>query len=147
MTRSVLLLSAILASTAQLGVSETLVASHTLRSRSMISAADLAVIPETVTGALKDPADAIGLEARVMLYAGRPIRPDDLGPPARIERNEVVMLLYRQGPLSITAEGRSLARAAVGESARAMNLESRATVTGTVDPHGRILVDSPISGR
>lgn len=119
---------------------ETLVAAQTLRSKSVLSAEDVVVMSGTVPGALTRPEEAIGQEARVVLYAGRPIRADDIGPPALIERNQTITLVYRNGPVSITADGRSLARAAEGETARAMNSASRATVTGTVDQHGRIIV-------
>jgi hypothetical protein len=44
------------------------------------------------------------------------------------------------GSLAILAEGRSLARGGEGETIRAMNLTSRATVTGRIGPDGAILV-------
>jgi flagella basal body P-ring formation protein FlgA len=122
---------------------ETLVAAHTVRTKAVLSAEDLAVLPRTTPGALSDPAQAIGMEARVVLYAGRPIRPGDIGPPAAIERNQIVTLVYDRSGLTIVTEGRSLARAAVGERVRVMNLASRSTVTGTVDAAGRIVVGPP----
>ncbi|SNT03557.1 flagellar basal body P-ring formation chaperone FlgA [Tropicimonas sediminicola] len=124
--------------------SETLVATQTVRSQTVLSAADVMVVSGSVPGALEHPAAAIGMEARVVLYAGRPIRAEDIGPPALIERNAMITLVYQNGPLSITADGRSLARAAAGETVRAMNLASRATVTGTVDPDGRVIVRSTV---
>ncbi|WP_068108436.1 flagellar basal body P-ring formation chaperone FlgA [Tropicimonas marinistellae] len=124
---------------------ETLVATRTIRSNTVLVAADLATIPDTVFGALTDPDEAVGMEARVVLYAGRPVRREDIGPPAVIERNQLVSLVYLQGGLSIKADGRSLARAAAGERVRAMNLASRATVTGTVDPSGRIVIESAVA--
>ncbi|MFV0335156.1 MAG: flagellar basal body P-ring formation chaperone FlgA [Tropicimonas sp.] len=119
---------------------DALVARHTIRSKTILSAQDVQLIADTLPGALDDPADAIGLEARVVLYAGRAIRADDLAPPAMIERNQVIPLVFDHGGLRIAAEGRSLARAAVGELVRVMNLQSRSTVSGTVDPHGRVIV-------
>ena len=61
-------------------------------------------------------------------------------PPARIERNEVVPLVYVQGALRIETEGRALARGGTGEYLRVMNLASRVTVTGRVTEDGRIEV-------
>jgi len=82
----------------------------------------------------------IGREARVALYPGRPIRAGDIGTPAVVERNQVVPLVYVRGGLRIVTEGRALARAGPGDYVRAMNLGSRATVTGRVTASGRIEV-------
>jgi len=79
----------------------------------------------------------------VVLYAGRPIRPGDVGPPALIERNQIVTLHYRSGPLTIAAEARALGRAAAGEEVRVMNLASRSTVTGTVTETGGVVIRGP----
>lgn len=84
--------------------------------------------------------DLIGQEARVALYAGRPVRAGDVGPPAVVERNQVVSLIYLRGGLEIMTEGRSLDRAGIGDHVRVMNLASRATVSGRVTASGRILV-------
>jgi flagella basal body P-ring formation protein FlgA len=117
---------------------QSLVASRTIRAQTVVNAQDIALSPETVPGALTDPAEAVGLETRVVLYAGRPIRPGDLGPPALIERNQTVTLHYRVGGLVIAAEGRALGRAGVGEVLRVMNNDSRMTVTGRVTEEGNI---------
>ena len=123
---------------------ETLVAARTIRAQSILGPADVAIGAATVPGALSDPDEAVGLEARVVLYAGRPIRPGDLGPPAVVERNQPVTLLYRNGALTIATEGRALARGGPGDSVRAMNAGSRNMVTGTVTADGAILVDGSI---
>lgn len=119
---------------------ETLVAARTVRAQAILTEADLAVIAEAVTGALSTPEEALGLEARTILYQGRPIRPGDVGPAAIIERNALVLLVYRSGGLVITAEGRALGRGGPGDALRVMNLASRTTVTGTVAPDGRVIV-------
>jgi flagella basal body P-ring formation protein FlgA len=119
---------------------DTLVAAATIRSKTVLGPEHLAVVPESVPGALTDPAEAIGKEARVVLYAGRPIRPPDIGPPALVDRNEVVPLIYRHAGLTIETEGRALDRAAAGEAVRVLNLSSRNTVTGTLDARGRVHV-------
>ncbi len=123
--------------------SETLVAARTVRSQAILTPNDLAVIAKTVPGALNDIDAAVGLEARVVLYAGRPIRPGDIGPAAIIERNQIVMVLFRRGGLSIAAEARALGRAGVGDALRVMNLASRSTVTGIVRGDGTVTVGGP----
>ncbi|MAQ81770.1 MAG: flagella basal body P-ring formation protein FlgA [Maritimibacter sp.] len=119
---------------------ETVVAARTIRAQAIITPADVTVIEKTVPGTLSLPAEAVGLEARVILYSGRPIRPGDIGPPAIIERNQIVTLIYRSGPLSIAAEARAMSRAGVGDAVRVMNLASRTTVTGIVRADGTVSV-------
>jgi flagella basal body P-ring formation protein FlgA len=119
---------------------ETLVAARTIRALSVIMPGDVTLVEGEVPGALRHPDEAVGLEARAMLYAGRPIRPSDLGPPALVERNALVVLIYRSGALTITAEGRALGRGGAGDRIRVLNLSSRSAVTGTVEPDGRVSV-------
>lgn len=119
---------------------DTVVAARTIRSQAILTPADLTMVPADTPGALSDPASAIGMETRVVLYAGRPVRPSDIGPPAMVERNQIITVHYRTGPLTISMEGRTLARAGVGDRLRVMNLDSRQTVTGTVLADGSVVV-------
>ncbi|GGE10279.1 flagella basal body P-ring formation protein FlgA [Gemmobacter megaterium] len=119
---------------------DTLVATRTLRAQTVLTADDIGLIRDTRPGMLRDPAEAIGQEARVTLYAGRPIRPTDLGPPAIVERNQIVPLSYLSGRLSIQTEGRALSRGAVGDTIRVMNLASRSTVSGRIGADGAVTV-------
>ena len=98
----------------------------------MLAAEDLTLVEEAVPGAVGAIELAVGQEAKVALYPGRPILESQLGAPALVERNAVVRMTYADGPLRIVTEGRALDRAAAGEPVRVMNLASRQTVTGTV---------------
>ena len=119
---------------------ETLVAARTIPARSIVVASDLSRIGDTLPGTISDPALAIGLEARVTIYQGRPVKVGDVGAAALVERNDIVGLLFQQGGLQILTDGRVLGRAALGERVRVMNLGSRITVTGTVSGPGQITV-------
>ncbi len=119
---------------------EVIVAARTIRPREIISAQDLIRKSAVIAGALSDPLEIIGQEARVVLYAGRPIRPGDIGSPAIVSRNDMVTLVYSRGPLRIATEGRALGRGAQGETIRAMNMASRMTVSGTIMANGSIEV-------
>jgi len=119
---------------------QTLVAARTLRAQTVLGPGDMLPGPAAVAGALADPGEAIGQETRVILYAGQPIRPGDLGPPALVERNQRVTLVFRKGLLEIVAEGRALERGGAGESVRVMNLDSRSLLTGKVMAGGEIVV-------
>lgn len=119
---------------------DTVIAAHTLRAQSVIGADDLSSIASAVPGALTDPTEAIGREARVALYAGHPIQPGDIGPPALVDRNQLVSLAFHSGGLNILAEGRALARGGVGDAIRVMNTASHSTVTGIIAPDGTVVV-------
>src|SRR5690606_16704015 len=106
----------------------TVVAAHLIRAQTVISAADLAVVPGDVAGAAQHPDELVGLEARAMLYPGRPITIDQVGAPALVERNQMVALIYVSGGLMIETEGRSLDRAGEGDPVKVMNLSSKKTV-------------------
>jgi flagella basal body P-ring formation protein FlgA len=124
-------LAALLAGTGPLAA-ESLVATRTVRPGEVLSAVDIRLDPAPAPGALARSEDAVGLVARRLLVAGRPIMPGDIGPPPAVRRNGPVTLVFRRGGLSIKAEGRALADAAMGEPVRAINTSSRQTVTGTV---------------
>lgn len=104
--------------------------------RSLISPGDLVLRAGDMPGALTDPAAAAGMEARVALYANRPVRAADIGPPAIIERNQILTLVFMRNGLSITAEGRALDRAGAGDVVRVMNLASRSTVSARISQDG-----------
>lgn len=117
-----------------------LVATRLIRAQTVLSAADMTQVAADIPGALADAAAAVGLEARVTIYPGRPLRAGDLGPPALVDRNAVVPLAYRVGGLTILAEGRALDRAGAGDALRVMNLASRTTVTGRLGADGVVEV-------
>lgn len=117
-------------------LAETLVATRTIPARSIIGPDDLLLRDVNVVGGISDPMLAIGKEARVALYAGRPIRTGDLAAPAIIERNQIIQLVYRRGGVVISTEGRALERAGAGDWIRVMNLSSRTSVTAQIQESG-----------
>ena len=136
-------LGVILALLPQVVWSESVVAVRTLPAQTMISAEDLTLVDADIPGAMTDMAPALGQELRVTVYAGRPLRPQDIQSPTLIERNQIVALIYQSGGLSIRAEGRALQRGANGDWVRVLNLASKSTVTGRVAPDGHIHVGEP----
>lgn len=121
-------------------LAEIVVPTRTIRPKQVIVASDLTYKPVKIEGMIADPSEVIGQEARVALYAGRPIRPGDFGPPAIVNRNDLVTLIFDHAALSISTEGRALGRGSVGERIRVMNLSSRTTVSGLIRADGQIEV-------
>ncbi|MEP5759274.1 MAG: flagellar basal body P-ring formation chaperone FlgA [Litoreibacter sp.] len=113
---------------------------HTIRANAVILIDDLKIKDVDMPGVITKPETIAGLEAKRNLYAGRPIRLTDVGPPAIVERNQVVTLKFQIGGLLIATEGRALDRAGIGDTLRVLNLSSRATVTGRIDENGIVIV-------
>ena len=125
---------------------ETVVAARTIQAQTIIAASDLALQQTTLPGGESDPALFIGMEARVALYAGRPIRVSDVGFPAIVDRNQLIPLVYDANGLVIRTEGRALGRAGVGEIIRVMNMASRNTVSARIGSDGAAYVMSGGNG-
>jgi len=135
-----LILTLLVSVAAGSAAAEILVPVRTIRAKEILAPEDFVLKNVNMAGVLSNPADLAGKEARVVLYPGRPVRPGDIGMPALIERNDVVELVFLQGGLRITTEGRSLGRGAAGDSVRVMNLASRTTVFGQVRADGSVEV-------
>ncbi len=121
-------------------MADSVVATRTIRAQAIVVADDVTVVAADIPGALRDPATGIGLEAQIAIYPGRPLHAADLGPPAIVDRNQIVLLAYQSGLLAIMTEGRALSRGGVGDVIRVMNLASRTTVSGQIMPDGSVHV-------
>ena len=119
---------------------DTIVAARTIPANTLIGPGDVLVNAQTVPGGVSDPAVIIGKEARVALYAGRPIRAADVGFPAVVERNQIIALHYQNNGLVISTDGRALGRAGPGDIIRVMNISSRTTVTAQIGADGAAYV-------
>lgn len=119
---------------------DVVVPTRTIRAHAIITPLDVSLKAGLPGDTFSKTVDVIGQEAKTTLYAGRPIRVDDIGPPAMIERNQIVSIKFQSAGLLISTEGRSLQRGGVGDQIRIMNLTSRATLFGQVQPDGTIRV-------
>jgi len=126
--------------TAAPALAESLVATRTIRAATVLGPEDITLVAAVLPGALTDPTLAVGLEARVAIYAGRPVRGEDLGPPTLVGRNQIVALIYASESLAIATEGRALARGSEGDVIKVLNLTSRATIIGQIGPDGAVYV-------
>lgn len=122
---------------------DTVVPVKTIRANTILTEADVTINPALKGAGMRDLGAVIGMEARVVLYAGRPIFPDYLVEPARVQRNEIVPLVFRQSGLEMSTSGRVLDRGAVGDTVRVMNLSSKVTLFGTVQADGTVDVTGP----
>ncbi len=124
---------------------ETLVATRLIRAAQVLGPGDVAPSDLRIAGGATDAAQVVGMEARVAIYPGRPVRLSELGPAAVVERNDLVSLVFRRGALTIVTDGRALDRGAIGASVQVMNLSSRQSVQGVVR-HGGLVDVTPAGG-
>ena len=92
---------------------------------------------------ITDIAAMAGQAARRALREGAPLRAMDLEAPVLITRGETVSLVYRAGPLVLTARARALQDGAEGELVRFVNLQSNRTIEAIADAPGRARVAGP----
>ena len=121
-------------------LADSVVATRTIRAQSVIAAQDLAMVPAEIAGALTAPDAAVGQEAKVTLFAGRPVHAADLASPALVQRNQVVTVVYSVAGLTIRTDGRALERGGAGAVIKVMNLSSHLTVQGAIIPDGTVRV-------
>lgn len=84
--------------------------------------------------------DLSGMTPRRLVAAGRPVRVNDLESPRLIERGGAVTIVFRDGPMTLTAPGRSLQNGAKGEVIRVVNAASNRTIQGLVTDSGEVTV-------
>lgn len=119
---------------------DSIVAARNIRPYEVLTADMLLAVPDSVDGAAIHADQLLGMEASVALFSGRTIMLSQVAPPAVVERNAIVPLIFTKGALSIEVEGRALGRGSVGERIRAMNLQSKTSLTAIVQPNGTLLV-------
>jgi flagella basal body P-ring formation protein FlgA len=103
---------------------------------------DLTLVPmrsDQVSGRTLTSAQAmVGMEAKRLLSPGRPVQAGSVNQPVIIQRNKPVTVEFRQGPLLVTARGRALEDAGMGDLVRVQNLDSSRTLTATVTGPGTV---------
>jgi flagella basal body P-ring formation protein FlgA len=92
---------------------------------------------------ITDTQSLIGMAARRPLRADAPLRGYDIEAPVIIARGEIVSLIFRSGPLTLSARARAMEDGAQGELIRFVNLQSNRTVEAVADGPGRARVTGP----
>lgn len=120
------------------------VLSQTINNGSIIGANDIDYIeiPESdVRPEMVLSADSlIGMTPRRTAYSGKPLKATDLQAPMIIERGDVVTMLFKSGPLVLTASGKALQNGAKGDMIRVTNMVSNETIEGFVTASKEITV-------
>lgn len=68
-----------------------------------------------------DANNIIGMTPRRTVVAGTPVKAEDLAAPQIIQRGKTVLMVYKNGPLTLTAQGKALDNGAKGDVVRVVN--------------------------
>lgn len=93
---------------------------------------------------LTSVSDLVGKEARRDLNEGQVLRNRDFRPQQLVKRGGLVNMVILAGQMQITARGRALSDAGVGDAVRVLNLQSNRTIEGTVLPDGNVSISPSI---
>jgi flagella basal body P-ring formation protein FlgA len=98
---------------------------------------DIRRLPRT---AVRDAAEIVGMAARRPLRAGETVAASDVELPRLVLRGQLVTMTYKRPGLTLTARGRALSDAALGDTVSVLNEQSRRTVEGVVTANGVVTV-------
>ncbi|MFD1342040.1 flagellar basal body P-ring formation chaperone FlgA [Litorisediminicola beolgyonensis] len=87
---------------------------------------------------LSDPESLIGKEVKSLLTAGRPVMAQAVQEPLVIARGAEVSIRFSDGQLSLSAPGRALRDAHVGQEVKVVNIATNATVIGVATATGDV---------
>ena len=93
-------------------------------------------------GAPNDAAAVIGQAAKRALRSGAPVAARDLSSPQVIKRDELIVVTYSQGGVSLSLQAKALQGAAVGESLSVLNPQSKKTIVAIATGPGQAAVGS-----
>jgi flagella basal body P-ring formation protein FlgA len=92
-------------------------------------------IDHVAANAVTDPKQLVGMTARRPLRSNQMLRVNDVAMAPTIHRGSMVTLLVQTENMTLTAQGRALEDAAIGQPIRVINPMSNKTLTGVVkDP-------------
>ncbi len=118
------------------------VLASSMRAGDIISASDITYVDvrerDLPKNSLVQIADIQGMAAAKSLTAGRPVRGSDISLPRLVSRGEMITIIYKDGPISLSAKGKSLQNGARGETIRILNVASNKHLQGTVSGDGQV---------
>jgi flagellar basal body P-ring formation protein FlgA len=83
---------------------------------------------------------AVGMQMRHGMRAGRPLRVADLVRPDLVQRDQTVTVIYQTDGIYLTTRGKSLDSGTEGDVVSVINAQSKRTVTGVVTGRGQVTI-------
>jgi flagellar basal body P-ring formation protein FlgA len=94
---------------------------------------------------ITDSRQMVGMTTKRPLRTGQMLRVSDLVMTPAIKKNSLVTLLLSTGQMNLTVTGKALEDAAIGQSIRVVNVNSKKELTGIVQDPSTIVI--PIAGQ
>lgn len=101
-------------------------------------------IDRVAANAVTDPKQLVGMTARRPLRGGQMLRLSDIAMAPAIHRGSMVTLMVQTENMTLTAQGRALEDAALGQPIRVVNTMSNKPLTGVVKDQTTVTI--PITG-
>jgi flagella basal body P-ring formation protein FlgA len=101
-------------------------------------------IDRVAANAVSDPKQLVGFTARRPLRANQMLRMSDITMAPAIHRGSMVSLMVQTENMTLTAQGRALEDAAIGQPIRVINTMSNKPLTGVVKDQTTVVI--PVTG-
>ncbi|MFA5592489.1 MAG: flagellar basal body P-ring formation chaperone FlgA [Micavibrio sp.] len=109
---------------------------NTLRAGDIIGAMDIDYIdmPQSrvSNGMVTDAEGLVNMTPRRPIQAGKPVALNELERPKMVDRGDMITLIFAEGPMRLTVQGKSMQAGALGDIVRVSNLSSNKNLQGTV---------------
>jgi flagella basal body P-ring formation protein FlgA len=83
---------------------------------------------------------AVGMQMRHGMRAGRPLRVADLVRPDLVQRDQTVTIIYQTAGIYLTTRGKALDSGTQGDVVNVVNAQSNRTITGIVTGRGQVTI-------
>lgn len=88
----------------------------------------------------------VGMALNRQSREGMLLRASDVSAPITVAKNDLVTIIYRRGPMTLTVKGQAITNASRGNSLQVLNLMSNRVITATAVSPGTVEVDgAPVS--
>jgi flagella basal body P-ring formation protein FlgA len=117
---------------------------NTLKNGDIIGTMDLDYVEmpknKIASGVVVNEKDLVNMSPRRMIAGGKPVQLNDLERPRMVDRGDNITLVFANGPIILTAKGKSLQTGALGDTVRVSNMDSNKNLQGTVTAHREVTV-------
>jgi flagella basal body P-ring formation protein FlgA len=83
---------------------------------------------------------AVGMQMRHPMRAGRPLRVADLVRPDLVQRDQTVTIIYQTAGIYLTSRGKALDSGTEGDVVSVLNTQSKRTISGVVTGRGQVTI-------
>jgi flagella basal body P-ring formation protein FlgA len=93
------------------------------------------------------PVDQIvGMSLNRQSREGMLLRASDISPPLAVAKNDIVTIVYRRGPMTLTVKGQAVTGASRGSSLQVLNLMSKRVINATAVAPGTVeVIGAPLA--